>query len=80
MTRRVAQLLQGVMKPKKGKSFDIKAYSALLKIQREETAAIVSLSRSMRLTQQSVIRGETLSRKLRNQPAMIDAPWNKDDE
>ena len=79
-TRRLAQLLQDVMQPKKGETFSVKAYADLLKMQRAESEAIVSLSRSMRLTQQSVVRAETLSRKLRNQPTMIAAPWAKDDE
>ena len=78
-TRRLAQLMRAVMKPKKGDVFAMKEYAGLLEMQRAESAAITRLSRSMRLTQQSVVRAETLSRKLKNQSSITKAPWEKDD-
>jgi hypothetical protein len=82
-SRRLAQLTQTLMNPQGGrgkkKDFDLKAYGALLDQQRKESAAITRLSRSMRLTQQSMTKSETVGRKVKNQ-MLIEAPWSKADE
>ncbi|MGY4310984.1 hypothetical protein [Bradyrhizobium sp. JR3.5] len=54
--RRVAQLIGQVLEQG---NFDRKEFGALLQLQATETAAIIRLLRSMRLTQQSVLRAET---------------------
>jgi hypothetical protein len=54
--RRVAQLIGQVLKQAE---FDRKEFGALLQLQATESAAITRLLRSMRLTQQSVMRAET---------------------
>ncbi|QIG93486.1 hypothetical protein [Bradyrhizobium sp. 6(2017)] len=54
--RRVAQLIGQVLEQG---DFDRKEFGALLQLQVTETAAITRLLRSMRLTQQSVLRAET---------------------
>jgi hypothetical protein len=54
--RRVAQLINLAAKEKE---FDRKEFGALLQLQATESAAITRLLRSMRLTQQSVLRAET---------------------
>lgn len=81
-TRRLAQLIQGVMKTSKNKTFDTRAYATLLDEQRKELAAISRLSRSMRLTQQSTTKSETLGRKIRNhqQSTLVELPWYKGDD
>jgi hypothetical protein len=55
-SRRVAQLINQAAKDK---DFDRKEFGCLLQLQVMESAAITRLSRSMRLTQQSVMRAET---------------------
>jgi hypothetical protein len=54
-SRRIAQLTEQCVKEKE---FDRKEYGALLQLQSTESAAIMRLSRSMRLTQQSVMRAD----------------------
>jgi len=54
--RRLAQLIEQCAKEK---DFDRKEFGILLQLQATESAAIMRLSRSMRLTQQAVKRLET---------------------
>src|SRR6476619_3252550 len=54
--RRIAQLIERVANEK---VLDLKELSALLQLQAAESASITRLSRSMRLTQQSIMRAET---------------------
>jgi hypothetical protein len=54
--RRIAQLIEQCAKEK---NLDRKELGALLQLQATESAAITRLMRSMRLTQQSVMRAET---------------------
>jgi hypothetical protein len=54
--RRIAQLVEKVANRK---VLDLKELTALFQLQAAETAAIMRLSRSMRLTQQSIMRAET---------------------
>jgi len=54
--RRLAQLIEQCAKEK---DFDRKEFGILLQLEATESAAIVRLSRSMRLTQQAVKRLET---------------------
>jgi hypothetical protein len=68
--RRVAQLINLAAKKKE---FDRKEFGALLQLQATESAAITRLLRSMRLTQQSVLRAETT--KHPKGPRM-KAPWD----
>ena len=55
-SRRIAQVIEQVANEK---VLDLKELSALLQLQAAESAAITRLSRSMRLTQQSIMRAET---------------------
>ena len=72
-SRRVAQLISAAVK---AKPFDARAYGQLLIMQSTESAAIMRLSRSMRLTQQSVMRPET-TKHPKNKFAR--APWDRGD-
>jgi phage terminase small subunit len=54
--RRVAQLIEQLAREK---DFNRKEFGALLLLQATESATITRLLRSMRLTQQSVLRAET---------------------
>jgi hypothetical protein len=67
--RRVAQLITQVLKPGE---FDRKEFGALLQLQAGESAAITRLSRSMRLTQQSVMRAETT----KHPKGQMKKPWD----
>lgn len=82
-SRRLKQFERKIRNPGKGKPFDSRAYGQVLKEQRCETDAINRCLRSMRLTQQSTTRPETLSRKLSNQ-SVTQSPWgdveDSDDE
>ncbi len=69
--RRVAHLVERVANEK---VLDLKDLSALLQLQAAESASITRLSRSMRLTQQSIMRAETT----RHPTAQLARPW--DDE
>ena len=69
--RRVAHLVERVANEK---VLDLKDLSALLQLQAAESASITRLSRSMRLTQQSIMRAETT----RHPTAQLAPPW--DDE
>ena len=69
--RRVAHLVERVANEK---VLDLKELSALLQLQAAESASITRLSRSMRLTQQSIMRAETT----RHPTAQLARPW--DDE
>lgn len=55
-SKTIDQLIQACRKKRK---FDLGEYDRLLKMQQAETASINRLLRSMRLTQQSVMRAET---------------------
>jgi hypothetical protein len=68
--RRVAQLIEQNCG---GKDIDRKEFLELLKQQESESRAISALLRSMRLTQQSVMRAETAKR-----PAKVKNPWDVD--
>ena len=69
--RRIAHLVERVANEK---VLDLKELSALLQLQAAESASITRLSRSMRLTQQSIMRAETT----RHPTAQLTRPW--DDE
>ena len=69
--RRVAHLVGRVANEK---VLDLKDLSALLQLQAAESASITRLSRSMRLTQQSIMRAETT----RHPTAQLARRW--DDE
>jgi len=74
-SNRVNQLIEACCAKRKGKTFDVNEYNVLLKMQNRETASINQLMRSMRLTHQSLYRGE--SAKMR--PVMTGlqkAPWD----
>lgn len=68
--RRTAQLIEQCVA---GKEVDRKEFIDLLKQQESESRAINALLRSMRLTQQSVMRAETAKR-----PAKVRKPWDAD--
>lgn len=68
--RRVNQLIEQCVA---GKDVDRKEFVELLKQQESESRAINALLRSMRLTQQSVMRAETAKR-----PAKVRKPWESD--
>ncbi len=70
-SRRIAQLIEQVANEK---VLDLKELSALLQLQAAESATILRLSRSMRLTQQSIMRAETT----RHPKGQTKPPW--DDE
>lgn len=65
--RRIAQLIE---KFAGEPEIDLGAFADLLKQQERETRAINALLRSMRLTQQSVVRAETAKR-----PTQVTKPW-----
>ncbi|MBA4033806.1 MAG: hypothetical protein C0480_04255 [Bradyrhizobium sp.] len=67
-SRRIAQLIEQVTTEK---VLDLKELSALLQLQSAESASITRLSRSMRLTQQSIMRAETT----RHPTAQLARPW-----
>ena len=73
-SRRVAQLIKLVCE---AKPFCHRDYANLLTVQSAESSAIMRLSRSMRLTQQSVSRAET-TKHPKNK--LSRAPWDKHDE
>jgi hypothetical protein len=64
------------------KKFDSREYASLLTLQNAESQAITRLARSMRLTQQSVMRSETTKHpKGAAASAAFEAPpWSKHDE
>lgn len=72
--RRLKQWEREIRKPRKGKSFDTRAYDCVLKQIRAETAEINRCLRAMRLTQQSYIKSETLGRRMKEQ-AITQSPW-----
>jgi hypothetical protein len=67
--RRVAQLIGQALEQGE---FDRKEFGALLQLQATESAAITRLLRSMRLTQQSVMRAETT----RHPKKEAKRPWD----
>ena len=73
-SRRLKQFERSIRKPGKGKSFDARAYSQVLKDQRAETAEINRCLRAMRLTQQAYIKAETLGRRMKEQ-TVTHSPW-----
>ena len=58
---------------RKEKEFDRKEYGILLQLEATESAAIIRLSRSMRLTQQAVKRLETTRHPRGKQ---VKNPWD----
>jgi uncharacterized SAM-dependent methyltransferase len=68
--RRVAQLIEQCVS---GKEIDRKELLELLKQQESSSRTIAALLRSMRLTQQSIMRAETAKR-----PAKVKKPWDAD--
>jgi hypothetical protein len=68
--RRVAQLIEQCVA---GKEIDRKELLELLKQQESSSRTIAALLRSMRLTQQSIMRAETAKR-----PAKVKKPWDAD--
>lgn len=79
-SNRLKQLEMKMLKPGKGNKFDPRAFAELRKAMSLESSQIARLSRSMRLTQQSYIKSETLGRKLAS-PMMEAPPWaNEEDE
>ena len=70
---RLKQLEAKITKPGKGKSFDMRAYIEIRKLQGLETAHINRCLRAMRLTQQAIIKAESLGRKLGRQ--ITQSPW-----
>ena len=70
--RRIAQLIEQCVKEKE---FNRKEYGILLQLEAIESNAITRLSRSMRLTQQSIMRAETA-----NHPkGQTKRPWDDED-
>jgi hypothetical protein len=66
--RRVAQLIEQLVA---GKNFDRKELLELMKQQESSSRTIMVLLRSMRLTQQSIMRAETAKR-----PTIVKNPWD----
>ncbi|MGY2905239.1 hypothetical protein [Bradyrhizobium sp. URHC0002] len=71
--RRIAQMIHAY---RKQKNFNYREYAELLKQQAAESLSIMRLSRSLRLTQQSV-----MDRKMRHPKggAMIGNPWDREE-
>jgi hypothetical protein len=74
IARQVAQMINAY---RKRKDFNYRDYAELLKQQAAESNAIMRLSRSLRLTQQSV-----MDRKMKHPRggATIGNPWDRDEE
>lgn len=70
--RRIAQLIEQTASEK---PFNRREYMILLQMQATESAAIMRLSRSMRLTQQAVKRPDVKQNGKRSR-----APWDAEDE
>ena len=80
-SRQVAQLKDQCTKAKK---IDAKLFTHLLSLQDKETKSIMYLCRSMRLTQQSIYRGELVGVRPLKGNAEADAtmknPWEPEDD
>ena len=74
--RTVARIIAEYTDPK-NKKFNFREYAELLAQQRAQSAAIMRLARSMRLTQQSVTKSE---RTHHPRGMTIVAPWSRDHE
>jgi hypothetical protein len=72
--RRVAQMVEQCARQKKLNRVE---FASLLALQAAESAAIIRLCRSMRLTQQSIYRADATGRL--RPTAMLKAPWEPDD-
>jgi hypothetical protein len=70
--RRVAQLIEQAAKKK---TLDRKEFAALLQLQTTESASITRLLRSMRLTQQSVMRPESV----KHPKGPAKKPWDPEE-
>ena len=70
--RRIAQLIEQCAKEK---NLDRKELGTLLQLQATESASITRLMRSMRLTQQSVMRAETTTHP---KGPRMKAPWDRE--
>ena len=71
-SRRIAQLIEQVANEK---VLDLKELTALLQLQAAESASITRLSRSMRLTQQSIMRAETT----KHPKVQTKLPWDREE-
>ena len=69
--RRLAQLIEQCAKEN---DFDRKEFGILLQLEATESAAIMRLSRSMRLTQQAIKRSETT----KHPTARTKNPWDRE--
>jgi hypothetical protein len=67
-------MIQLIEQAAKEKNLDRKEFAALLQLQANESAAITRLMRSMRLTQQSVMRAETT----KHPTARTKNPWDRE--
>ena len=74
MSNRIAQLIDSTCKQKK---LDENKLAVYLKMQSVESAAIVNLSRQMRLSHQSIYRADSTAQ--RPSKMLSDAPWNADE-
>ncbi|SRR6266550_249896 len=74
VARRIAQLVDRCVKNKK---FDRFEFKDLLKMQAIESAAIMRLCRTMRLTHQTIYRANATG-ALRPVASLSKAPWDKD--
>ena len=75
--RRIGQMTSAECRKK---NFDEVRYERLLGMQVRESNAIMNLSRSMRLTQQSMYDRKMANKHLRPLQHQVKAPWTKDDE
>jgi hypothetical protein len=75
-SNRVAQLVEQCCAKRKGKTFNLNEFDTLSAMQARETSAIIRLQRSMRLTQQSLYRAESV--KPRPLIGTKKAPWDDD--
>ena len=71
-SRRIAQLIEQVANKK---VLDLKELTALHQLQAAESASITRLSRSMRLTQQSIMRAETT----KHPKVQTKLPWDREE-
>lgn len=71
-SRRLAQLIKACCE---AKPFCHRDYGALLTLQNAESASIMRLSRSMRLTQQSVMKAESVKHP---RGMTTKAPWDRE--
>jgi len=73
-TRHTHQLIEACRKQKKT---DIMEYCRLLNVQLKESAMIMRLMRSMRLTHQTVYRADSAKQRPALGPPLLFKPWNR---